>query len=205
MASCRSTDSEVGQFWMHAATAAALPLNIVHKAMRHRLIFLFVLLALKACTSPEVAVDHAEDVGGSAMSTGMWLVDSAPALLIPDSSSDGAPDLLSPVAATRLSGNVIVTADRHIPSVQFLTIDGRVRREVGRRGGGPGEFQEITWLGQCAADSVFVWDGVQGRITVLNSEGDYVRQYRVPPQTASLACNRSCMFAALDLSRRLYS
>jgi hypothetical protein len=100
--------------------------------------------------------------------------------------------------ATRLSTGSIVVADGIDDAVLFFDSSGRKVRSVGRRGRGPGEFAQITWLGQCGPDSVVVWDRMLGRFTLMDSAGNIIRQYRpADPDPAIIACSRAGTFATL--------
>lgn len=111
-----------------------------------------------------------------------------------------------PVAATRLADGRIVVADGPAGRVRFFTPAGTLQRTVGRSGRGPGEFVAISWLGRCAADSVFAWDFAQQRLSVITAQGEIVRQTRIPtdpsqaPPPASLACSRNGVMALVGWS-----
>ena len=112
-------------------------------------------------------------------------------------------------AATRLADNAIVIADRLGVAVRLIDQNGNLVRTVGREGGGPGEFRAVSWLGQCAPDSVFVWDSRQVRMSVFNRSGEFVRQYRVPAdpsitsRISTVSCTRSGEFALRGMPSRL--
>lgn len=133
-----------------------------------------------------------------------WAVDSVPVLHIAGSGAKGAINFVRAVDGSRLANGTIVIAEAAAGSVRFFDGTGRLTRTVGRRGRGPGEFEAISWLGQCAADSLFVWDWGQARVTVLAATGTVVRQYRVPanangvPQPVIISCSRQGAFAALS-------
>lgn len=52
---------------------------------------------------------------------------------------------------------------------------GRYLRSLGRRGGGPGEFEVITELAIARGDTVHVFDGKLRRRTVISPDGAFVR------------------------------
>ena len=124
-----------------------------------------------------------------------WTVDSLPHVDIAGNASDGRMVLGQPVGAVRLSDGTIVVADGATESLRFFDAAGRPLREAGGPGSGPGEFAGIKWLGRCAGDSVFVWDGRHFRMTVFGPGGTVAREFRfasgaaaVPP--LQLACSR---------------
>lgn len=55
----------------------------------------------------------------------------------------------------------------------------RIPATIGRRGGGPGEFQSIVTLGWVAGD-LWVYDRSNVRVTVLDAAGRLRREFRVP-------------------------
>lgn len=128
-----------------------------------------------------------------------WAVDSLPAVEISATASDGALGFLYTQAATRLSDGRIAIADAHDASVRLFDASGKPLGTVGRRGDGPGEFQTPTWVRQCGADSLFVWDAFQGRVTVLDGAGRYVRQYAEVHNPFELACTRSGIVAGITM------
>jgi hypothetical protein len=63
-------------------------------------------------------------------------------------------------------GNVYV-ADWQAKHVFVLAPDLSLRRQVGRRGDGPGEFRQVSGLQLLPGDSLAVFDGTAGRLTVF--------------------------------------
>jgi hypothetical protein len=59
--------------------------------------------------------------------------------------------------------------------IRVFAPPGRFVRTIGRRGQGPGEFQQITSMTTGAADSIFVHDRVSQRRTVFDSTGVLAR------------------------------
>lgn len=101
-------------------------------------------------------------------------------LEIPGTAPNGDLWFASAAGATRLSDGTIVIGDRLDKKVRFFDRKGNPLETVGREGRGPGEFDDIDWLGQCGSDSVFVWDGDLQRITVIDAEGSVVTTYPLP-------------------------
>jgi len=85
-----------------------------------------------------------------------------------------------PVGATRLSDGTVVVGDRHGGAVRYFDPVGRQIGSYGRFGEGPGEFGGISWVGQCARDTVLVWDARLNRFTFLDGQGHLLRQVRTP-------------------------
>lgn len=130
-------------------------------------------------------------------------VDSVPFVNIAATAEDGSARFLLAAGGTRLSSGVIVVSDLYDAVVRFFDGSGRLVRAVGRRGSGPGEFRSPSWVGQCAADSIFVWDPMLGRVTVLDSAGTFARQYRLPARPATIHCSRRGTFAIHLMPREL--
>lgn len=66
--------------------------------------------------------------------------------------------------ATRLSSGEVAVADLAEAAVRILGPDGALRRTLGRRGAGPGEFGLPIWIGRCRGDSLTIWDAA-ARVT----------------------------------------
>jgi hypothetical protein len=64
--------------------------------------------------------------------------------------------------------------------LRYYTRDGRFRRAVGGRGGGPGEFQFLSWIQRLADDSVAAYDGRLRRLSVWTRDGRPTRAALVP-------------------------
>lgn len=133
--------------------------------------------------------------------TAQWRVAQPAAVDIAASDGTGDVVLELPVGATRLSNGSIAVADGPAGRVRFFSETGVLQRTVGRSGRGPGDFVAISWLGRCAADSVYAWDFAQQRLSVIAASGEIVRQGRIPadpskaPPPATLACSRRGVMA----------
>ena len=68
-------------------------------------------------------------------------------------------------------GNILVS-DNAYPGFRIFSPDGALTHEIGSEGEAPGEFQYHPLLTVGAKDSVFAFDGDNGRLTVY-SPGDY--------------------------------
>ena len=67
-------------------------------------------------------------------------------------------------------GGVLVS-DRLVGNVREYASDGTFRRNIGRTGGGPGEFRGITGLVVLEDGRILLLDGLQHRINVYDSTG----------------------------------
>ena len=133
-----------------------------------------------------------------------WTIESRPMVEIRGTADDGSPALSYPSAATRFSDGKIAVADRYESAIRYFDARGTLLHSVGRYGEGPGEFTDITWMGQCAPDTLFVWDSHQGRVSVLDRDGSLIRLYRIPvepsdPTPTYMTCSSAGTFAFLTL------
>ncbi|MES2305652.1 MAG: 6-bladed beta-propeller [Gemmatimonadota bacterium] len=156
---------------------------------RHHRCFL-TLLAVVACRATPDSLHRA-----AAANTVQ--IDSVPFVDLVPTDSTGAVRFGNATDATRLSSGVLVIPDRTSESLRFISHDGRVLREVGRKGAGPGEFAMIDEIAQCGPDSIFVWDPRQQRASVFDSVGHFVRQFALPSSPRLLVCNEAGELATI--------
>lgn len=125
-------------------------------------------------------------------------ITSSPALTFPHDRDADDIALGRIGGATRLSNGTIAVLDGSSQHILLVDSTGSLVRTVGRQGGGPGEFTGAYFLAQCQPDSLFVHDASLGRMSVFDSNGDYVRQFQPPrPPTRIAACDPSGPFAHL--------
>lgn len=102
----------------------------------------------------------------------------------------------SPIGAVRLPNGTIAVAEAHTGSLRLFDQEGVQRISVGRSGDGPGEFRHISWIGQCGGDSVFVWDKIHNRMSVVTAAGTISREFQLTDQAFKantpflLSCSR---------------
>jgi hypothetical protein len=86
-------------------------------------------------------------------------------------------------AAEVLSDGTIVAADNQALQIRFFSPTGEHIRSLGRRGDGPGEYQQIFAIDRFAADSLSILDTFLSRVTVLSADGEVIRVVPLrPPQ-----------------------
>jgi hypothetical protein len=132
-----------------------------------------------------------------------WSVDPKPVIDIAGTTPGGDVVLEHAVAGTRLSSGTIVVADLSASKVRFFDQTGRLTKSVGQAGAGPGDFRQLMWLGQCAADSIFAWDYGLRRMTVISGvTAAVVRQYMIPADPTqhvgaptTMSCSQAGRFA----------
>lgn len=121
-------------------------------------------------------------------------VDTSPATLITSLEAAGEVQLQMPVGATRFSDGTIVVADAAMQTVSYFDATGRRVRVAGRQGAGPGEFNGLSWAGQCGVDSITVWDRANNRLTVFDAKGELAREstLQLEPAVAGRAAFTTC-------------
>jgi hypothetical protein len=77
--------------------------------------------------------------------------------------------------AVRLSDGRIAVADEGSASIRLYDPTGVHLRSVGAKGGGPGEFQSLTWLWKLPGDSLVAYDSRQLRTSAYDASGKLVR------------------------------
>jgi hypothetical protein len=86
---------------------------------------------------------------------------------------------------------VIYVLDRQVPVIRSYGPDGRHLRDIGREGGGPGEYKRPGSLATLADGRLLVRDPGNGRLSLFGPDGEYLGQLWYP--------------GGFNTSRRLYS
>ncbi len=76
--------------------------------------------------------------------------------------------------AVQLNNGNIFVVDARAAELRMFDASGEFRRQVGKRGGGPGEFRMSPQLRALGADSLIVWDGAD-RLLIYSSDGALIR------------------------------
>jgi hypothetical protein len=104
-----------------------------------------------------------------------WRLSAEPIMQIGEAEG-AAPYLLSGVnSATRLGDGTIVLTNSGSHELRFYDSDGRHIRAAGRKGGGPGEFEQLAWVSLLPADTLVAYDFSVRRLSYFSSEGAFVR------------------------------
>jgi len=122
-----------------------------------------------------------------------WSVASRPSLTIGREDGGVKEQLFNVLAAVRRPDGAVVLGDG-TGELRFFDARGRFVRAVGRKGRGPGEFQLPRRIARIRGDSLAVWDGTQGRLTVYDSAGVLGRMLR-PPIATGYAPDVAALFA----------
>jgi len=109
-----------------------------------------------------------------------WRLGDSPEADIGIQEGDRAYELHWPYFAIRLTSGDYVVGNTGSLQVRYYDSHGSHKIDAGGRGGGPGEFQRISWMG-VFHDSVIVFDQTQRRLTVFGPYGTFVRSVRLEP------------------------
>ena len=81
------------------------------------------------------------------------------------------------VGVVEVPSGGLVVADQLNRRMSAFDSQGQLLGTLGREGGGPGEFRTIRPPRRCGADSIFVWDSSHGRVSVLDSRANLIRDF----------------------------
>ena len=104
-----------------------------------------------------------------------WTLDTGSVIDIGSQSADPSQEFSGFVIPVLLSDGRIVVANGGTSELRFFAPDGKWVKSVGRRGGGPGEFEDLGWLDVGAGDTLRTYDWSLRRLSVFSPEGDFVR------------------------------
>ncbi len=105
-----------------------------------------------------------------------------PSVVIGDDETDERQWFSSIQGTGRLSDGSIVAADRATGEVRIYDETGGHLRSMGRKGEGPGEFDDLFQLWVTAGDTLWVADAAAPwRYNVFTAESDFVRQVKLNP------------------------
>jgi len=105
-----------------------------------------------------------------------WRIGPEPDLVI---GREGVPEeeFFGIAGLTQLADGIVVVLDASIPELRFFGPDGRLVNRFGRRGSGPGEFQNPTLVPAFAADSLLVYDSRLRRFHLVAANGEGSRSF----------------------------
>jgi hypothetical protein len=104
-----------------------------------------------------------------------WHVSSEPRVDIGVSDGDPNYQLFLARASLRLHDGRIVVANRGSHDLKWYDEYGTFIRAAGGKGGGPGEFEDLRWMGVLPGDSVITYDTRQKRFSVFDPQGSFAR------------------------------
>lgn len=106
-----------------------------------------------------------------------WRLSERPAVDIGVLDGDPHYQLFRVTGALRLSDGRLVVANSGTNELRYYDPSGAYMTSAGRRGGGPGEFGGLSWLGASAGDSVLAYDWPNRRISVFDADGRFARGF----------------------------
>lgn len=110
-----------------------------------------------------------------------WTVGPTPTVRIGDESDPS--QTFSNVAGVRWIGSgELVVADGGSNELRLFTPDGRLRKVLGGRGDGPGEFRELSATGPGPDGTLWAFDFALRRVTWLSASGELVRVSPLPAE-----------------------
>lgn len=144
-----------------------------------------LLLALCACRgapgTPSVLVSDSAGVRivryAVQAAAPLWHVDTAASVVV--GAADDTLNLFGVGTALELGDGEIVVADGGNHRVLFFDASGKLERSVGRRGEGPGEFEDVDVVSDAWPDSLLVCDRMLRRVSVFDHGGTFVRSFRL--------------------------
>jgi hypothetical protein len=132
-------------------------------------------------SGPEVrdsaGVEIVENSGSRWPDGGGWRLAESPTLDIGVVEGGDEYQLFNVAGALELSDGRIVVANAGTSELRFYDASGSFLSSSGRKGSGPGEFQDILWIERLAADSIIAYDYRLRRISVFDSDGRFVRSF----------------------------
>lgn len=143
------------------------------------------LVVLAGCgeASPPQPASRAE-----ALSDRGYSISGTPVLDLAGTEGDRA-RFLNLTAAASLRHGSLAVVDGFGEKVVLLDSARGSPRNFGSPGSGPGEFRMPQWVGECRPDSLFVWDAMTSRISVVDTLGQFGPQFSLPSRPYLLSCN----------------
>jgi hypothetical protein len=137
-------------------------------------------LLLAACASRAAAQPvQTRDSAGIAIVTSadapgeQWVIEDEPLVRIQE-----APIIF--LSSARLRNGFVLVDEGSKMELRFYDAQGRFVRRVGGQMEPPGNFQSIDWVRALSPDSIAIWDGFSGRLTVFTADGRIVRRMDAP-------------------------
>jgi hypothetical protein len=106
-----------------------------------------------------------------------WRLSEQPILDIGVVEGDPEYQLYDVVGAIELDDERLVVANSGTAELRFFDADGRFLSASGRKGGGPGEFEDLTWIRRAAGDSLLAYDWRSRHVSVFDDRGNFVRSF----------------------------
>jgi hypothetical protein len=108
-----------------------------------------------------------------------WAIAAAPTLTIGGGDAQESEQLYQVSGALRMPDGRIVVANGGASQIRVFGADGELLSTYGRKGEGPGEYQQPTLAGRINGDSLVVFDAGLRRASILTADSGYIRSYDV--------------------------
>jgi len=115
-----------------------------------------------------------------------WRVAAEPALEVGVGEGDARYQFAAVADALRLSDGTLVVADGQAQELRAFDAAGRWIRTMGKKGGGPGEFNGLSSLFLLPGDTVAAHDYQAGRVTFFAPDGSVARAVTLRPVDGTL-------------------
>jgi len=118
-----------------------------------------------------------------------WTLDTVAGVDLGSQSADPNHEFSGYVVPFRLADGRLVVANGGSNELRFFGPDGVWQKSVGRRGSGPGEFEQLGWLDVGLGDTLRTYDWSLRRLSVFSADGAFLRLASLRP-TADLSSPR---------------
>ena len=97
-----------------------------------------------------------------------------PSLVIGDRRGERGHDLYMVGPGILTEDGTLIIPDWTSKSLRYFDSSGKLIREVGGKGEGPGEFEDIGRISRSGGDTISIWDNFLGRHSYFDGEGNFV-------------------------------
>jgi hypothetical protein len=114
----------------------------------------------------------------------VWRIHPEPDLTIGEAEGNPSYQFADIQGAVRMDDGRIVVADAGNYVLRFYNPNGKIIHSVGRQGQGPGEYESLAWIGACGDRTVYAWDFVLDRISIIDMHGEFQRSFKLSESAA---------------------
>lgn len=108
-----------------------------------------------------------------------WSVEARPRISIGTADGEEAYQFHRVRDVLLLNDGRMVVANDGVPDVRIFDPAGRHLRTIGRKGSGPGEFQDVSGVHLVGRDSLYIFDNSLSRLSVFRTTGEFLTSIRV--------------------------
>jgi hypothetical protein len=114
-----------------------------------------------------------------------WSLEPMPLIDVGNAEGDEAYLFTRIVHSGILPQGELLVADMGTSNIRIFDSTGRFSHRFGRRGGGPGEFEQLTWVGIDPTGAIATFDYVLHRISRFSREGALEKVIAVPSSSGA--------------------